>query len=197
MSKPDSGTALTAERRNINSEGVTFYNGDDIINDSTKKRTEDNSGYNVRTLPEHRSGRLLGEGSDLVPSQDNKMVFLASVEGCIHQKSDIMVNDSDGEPYAGGARIKEEGNRFVLYDKNHTPLVLCVHESGHAYNTYNIFGRSPIFPARDIPGAEKDGISFFPQFRIREINFGRPHLAYRSIMAWNGGHFEPMWRAYP
>jgi hypothetical protein len=147
------------------------------------------------------SGRLLAEGSeDLVPSQENIIVFLASVasvEGCTPQRSDIAVNGSDGEPYAGGARIKDEGNRFVLYDKNDTPLALCVHESGHAYNTYNIFGRIPNFPARDVPGAEKDGISFYPHFRIREINFGRPRLAYRSIMAWAGGRFEPMWRAYP
>jgi hypothetical protein len=179
-----------------NSGELRFRDRHDIIND-TRDRVEDYCSYDVRTLPEHNCGKLLAEGSSLVPSEEVIILFLESAEGIFDKRRDTIVLDSDGEPYAGGVRIKEEGRRFVVYDKDHTPLALCVHERGHAYNTYNIFGRHPIFPAQDAPSAEEEGCSFYPHFRIRQVNFGRPCPAYRSIMAWNGSHFEPMWRAYP
>jgi hypothetical protein len=200
--------SVSAERRRIfdvsikgtsassNSEEVRFRDRHDIINDTTE-RVEDCSSYDVRTLPEHNCGKLLVEGSSFAPSQEILRLFLESAEEIFDKRRDTIVHDSDGEPYAGGVRIKEEGHRFVLYDKDHTPLALCVHERGHAYNTYNIFGRRPMFPAQDAPSAEEEGTHFYPHFRIRQVYFGRSCPAYRSIMAWNGSHFEPMWRAYP
>jgi hypothetical protein len=215
MRKSESGSALSAQWRRAfdvspegsssssSSEGGGFRDGHDLIDASTE-RIEDHSGHDVQTLPEqHNCGKLLAEGSSLVPSQGIIRLFLESEEGIFDKRCDTIVHDSDGEPYAGGLRIKELANRFVLYDKNHTPLALCIHERGHSYNTYNIFGRSPRFPAQDAPSAEEEGCSFYPHFRIRQVNFGRPCPAgrscpaYRSIMAWNGSHFEPMWRAYP
>jgi hypothetical protein len=208
MTISESGSALSAERRltfdvstkdtssSGNSGVVKFRDGHDSINGSTE-RVEDDYNFYVRTLPEHTCGKLLAEGSSLAPSQEIIRLFLESAEGIFDKRCDTIVHDSDGEPYAGGVRIKEEGHRFVVYDKDHTPLALCLHERGHAYNTYNIFGRRPMFPAQDAPSAEEDGSSFYPHFRIRQVNFGRPCPAYRSIMAWNGSHFEPMWRAYP
>jgi hypothetical protein len=212
MRKSESRSPLSAERRRTfdhvstkgttlssNSGGVRFCDGHDIINDSTERteRNDHSCSCDVQTLPDHNCGKLLANGSTLVPSQEIIKLFLESAEGIFDKRRDIIVQDSCGDPYAGGVRIKEKGHRFVLYDKDHTPLALCIHERGHAYNTYNIFGRSPMFPAQDAPSAEEEGSSFYPHFRIRQVNFGRPCPAYRSIMAWNGSHFEPMWRAYP
>jgi hypothetical protein len=193
----ESGSPLSIERRrnfdvstkgttlSSNSGGVRFCDGHDIINDSIERaeRIYHSCSCDVKNLPDHNCGKLLADGSSLVPSQEILKLFLQSGEGIFDKRRDIIVHDSIGDPYAGGARMKEKGHRFVLYDKDHTPLALCVHERGHAYNTYNIFGRSPMFPAQDTPSAEEEGSSFYPHFRIRQVHFGRPCLAYRSIMA--------------
>jgi hypothetical protein len=210
MRKLESDSPLSAERRRTfdvssksttlssNSAGVRFCDGHDIIRSNSTERTDHSCSSDVQALPEHTCGKLLAEGSSLVPSQEIINLFLESEEGIFEKRLDIVVLDSDGDLYAGGVRIKEKGHRFVLYDKDHTPLALCIHERGHAYSTYNIFGRSPMFPTQDACRAEEEeGNSFYPHFRIRQVNFGRPCPAYRSIMAWNGSHFEPMWRAYP
>ena len=107
--------------------------------------------------------------------------------------------DSLGEPFAGGAYIKDSSNvagksRLVLYSKDDLPLCVAVQDAAKINKAYNIYGLKPL-KASDTAQVKEGDVDFYPWFRIRDIDDS--HLDFRSMQVWNGNNYQPCVRIVP
>jgi hypothetical protein len=142
------------------------------------------------------SCRPLAEGTSFEPAQDSIKVFLSVPDDGFKQRDNIAVYDDNGNLHPTDVYLKEQNHLLLLFNSNDVPVAACRHEKAQVYNTYNIYTTRPLYPA-DKDNFQHEGVSFYPQYRVREVNLCGRSLAYRSIMLWNGSHFEQLWRAYP
>jgi hypothetical protein len=158
---------------------------------------------NVKTLPALVGGKVIGEGTEILPVTEAGQIVKVSIEHgkwkFLSMSDTFSVLDSKGEPFAGGAHIVENAtilmrNRIVVKDKDGKPICLAVQEALTINKKYDVYGLKPL---KDWDVAvEKEGeIDFYPWFRVRDIDSN--HNDFRSLLVWNGNNYQPMMRVLP
>lgn len=154
----------------------------------------------VKTLPPTVGGKLIGEGTEILPATEAGQIVKFSIEHgkwkFLSMSDTFSILDSKGEPFAGGAHIVETAtpptrNRIVIKDKDGNPICLAVQELLSINKRYNVYGLKPL---RDYDAADEKeaGIDFYPWFRVRDID--AINHEFRSFFVWNGNNFQPMMR---
>jgi len=154
-------------------------------------------------LPAEMHGKTIGDGTDFAKCTEPGSVVKLSIERgqwkFLKFTDTLSLVDSLGEPFAGGAYIKDYSNvigksRVVLYDKDDKPLCLAVQEVFKINKVYNIYGPNPLKDG-DEPQEKEGDVDFYPWFRVRDIDDS--HLEFRSFLVWNGNNYQPMMKIHP
>jgi hypothetical protein len=157
----------------------------------------------VKALPAAVGGKVIGDGTEIVPVTEAGQIVKLSIEHgkwkFLSTSDTFSITDSAGEPFAGGAHIVESKslllrNRIVIKDKDDKPICLAVQEVLTLNKKYDVYGLKPLKDG-DVAVEKEDGIDFYPWFRVRDIDSS--HLAFRSLQVWNGNNFQPMMRVVP
>jgi hypothetical protein len=155
---------------------------------------------NVKTLPTLVGGKLIGEGTEILPVTEAGQIVKLSIEHgkwkFLSMSDTFSILDSKGEPFAGGVHIVENAtilrrNRIVIKDKDGTPICLAVQEALTINKKYDIYGLKPLKDG-DVAVEKEAEIDFYPWFLVRDIDAS--HNDFRSFLVWNGHNYQPMMR---
>lgn len=165
--------------------------------------TESKFAGTIKPLPDGVKGKTIGDGTSIGNVTEAGQVIKLSIERgrwkFLKFEDTLSLVDSAGEPFAGGAYLKDFSNvigksRIILFDKDDKPICLAVQELVKINKVYTIYGLKPLLDG-DAPAEKHDGIDFYPWFKVRDIDDS--HLDFRSMLVWNGKNFQPMIRIYP
>jgi hypothetical protein len=165
--------------------------------------TERELAKEVKTLPALVGGKLIGEGTEILPVTEAGQIVKLSIEHgkwkFLSMSDTFSILDSKGEPFAGGAHIVENAtilmrHRIVVKDKDGKPICLAVQEALTINKKYDVYGLKPLKDSdvSDLAVEKEDGIDFYPWFRVRDIDSS--HNDFRSFLVWNGNNYQPMMR---
>jgi len=160
----------------------------------------------VFPLPQQVKNKLLAtEKSDMLPAQEAGTViklYLKHHQDLLHRNGSIDILDSEGLPYADGAKFVERkrmmhSRRLILQDGTGKALALCVDSTDGPIRSYTVFGTKPLGEKNHvIPGTVEveGGKNFYPWFRIID-----DHPSFVSIDVWDSkaDRFKSMLRATP
>jgi hypothetical protein len=162
--------------------------------------TEKELAKEVKTLPAVVGGKLIGEGTDILPVAEPGQIVKLSIDHgkwkFLSMSDTFSILDSKGEPFAGGAHIVENAtiltrNRIVIKDKDGKPICLAVQEILTINKKYDVYGLNPLKDG-DVAVEKEAGIDFYPWFRVRDIDSS--HNDFRSFLVWNSKNYQPMMR---
>jgi hypothetical protein len=165
--------------------------------------TERELAKEVKALPAFVGGKLIGEGTEILPvTEAGQIVKFSIAHGkwkFLSMSDTFSIVDSKGEPFAGGAHIVENAtilkrNRIVVKDKDDMPICLAVQEVVTINKKYDVYGLKPLKNG-DVAVETEAGIAFYPWFRVRDIDSS--NAAYRTVHVWNGNNYQPMIRVVP
>jgi hypothetical protein len=157
----------------------------------------------VKTLPTIVGGKLIGEGTEILPVTKAGQIVKFSIEHgkwkFLSMSDTFSILDFNGEPFAGGAHIVENAtilkrNRIVIKDKDGKPICLAAQEVVTINKKYDVYGLKPLKDG-DAAVEKEAGIDFYPWFRVRDIDGS--HSDFRSFQVWNGNNYQPMMRVVP
>jgi hypothetical protein len=161
--------------------------------------TEEKLGEMVVSLPEPIDGQLLSDRKAFAPCQEPEKltkVLMESKHGFLGRRSSIRVADSNGQPFSGGVHLKAFQhnvfrNSFLLRTARKTPVALCIQQRPAGPQIYHIYGTRPVH-SNDVSRPVKErGVNYYLWFRFEE---GGHRLDDRSISAWTGKGFVPIWK---